>query len=474
MSQFSTPNMTPILRADAVHDPHRPTYHYLPARNWMNDPNGLIYWQGVYHLFYQYNPNGAFHGTIHWGHAASRDLVHWEDLPSALAPSPHGADAEGCYSGCAIINKGVPTFVYTGIEPEVQCLATSTDDLITWDKLAVNPVIAAPPPELDVTGFRDPFVWQQDGMWYLVLGSGLKDIGGAILLYSSSDLITWEYRGPLLVGQQEATGTMWECPNFFSLGDRHMLIISVIPDGNVRYFIGEYREGQLIPEVTDVLDFGTSFYAPQTFLDAQGRRIMFGWLREERSRAAQIAAGWSGVQSLPIIIEERAGVLSLQPAPEIELLRAQHTPVDVSTLHGGLTVLSGIQSQTLEILATIDPTETGAITLLIRRSPDGNEETRISYDASLQQISVDRQRSAVNVDSEDLLVAPCQVPTQGLLSLRIFLDHSVIEVFAGVHAYLSARIYPTKADSLGLAILTTTGIRLHALDIWEMQVLWAE
>jgi len=114
------------LRQSLAHDPHRPQYHFIAPGNWLNDPNGLIQWDGRYHMFYQYNPRGAFHGTIHWGHAVSDDLVHWTDLPIALAPTPGGHDAEGCWSGCAVDNGGVPTLIYSGVFPQTVCLATGS------------------------------------------------------------------------------------------------------------------------------------------------------------------------------------------------------------------------------------------------------------------------------------------------------------------------------------------------------------
>ena len=116
-------------RTQLAADHHRPLIHFSPPANWLNDPNGMIDWDGVFHLFYQYNPNGPLHGTIHWGHASSADLVHWTDHPIALAPTPGGPDAEGCWSGCAVDNNGTPTFVYTGVNPQTVCLAVSADDL---------------------------------------------------------------------------------------------------------------------------------------------------------------------------------------------------------------------------------------------------------------------------------------------------------------------------------------------------------
>lgn len=211
------------MRAALRDDPHRPIYHFVAPANWLNDPNGLIHRRGRYHLFYQYNPHGPFHGTIHWGHAASDDLVHWADLPIALLPTPGGADADGCWSGCAVDDHGVPTLVYTGLRGREQrtCLATGGDDLLRWEKYAGNPVIE-PPPGLDLVGFRDHSVWREGDDWYQVIGAGLRDVGGTVLLFRSPDLRSWEYLRPILTGDLRrrepfSTGSMWECPDLFPL-----------------------------------------------------------------------------------------------------------------------------------------------------------------------------------------------------------------------------------------------------------------
>src|ERR1051325_4638830 len=156
-------------------DPHRPRYHFLPPSNWMNDPNGLIQWRGRYHMFYQYNPYAAVWGNISWGHAVSDDLVHWEDLPVALTPDADGVDANGCYSGIAVDNNGVPTIVYTGVRGpnELACIATGDDELISWQKYPGNPVIQSTPPGIDLVAYRDHSVWREDGMWYQVVGAGI-------------------------------------------------------------------------------------------------------------------------------------------------------------------------------------------------------------------------------------------------------------------------------------------------------------
>jgi beta-fructofuranosidase len=180
------------LRFNLVNDPNRPLYHFVAPANWMNDPNGCFFWKGQYHLFYQYNPQGPLWGNIHWGHAVSPDLVHWRDCPVALRPSRNGPDKDGCWSGCVVNDKGTPTAFYTGIEPQTVCVATSTDDLVTWRQQS-TPVIDGPPSVFEWTGFpsitghpsadfRDPFVWREAGRWYLLIGAGLREKGGADVL----------------------------------------------------------------------------------------------------------------------------------------------------------------------------------------------------------------------------------------------------------------------------------------------------
>jgi beta-fructofuranosidase len=308
-------------------DPDRPQCHFLPPAAWMNDPNGPIWHNAEYHLYYQHNPKAAKWDTMHWGHAASRDLLHWKHLPIALAPTPGGPDKDGCFSGCAVVDSGRPTLIYTGVRPEVQCLATS-DDWVTWTKHPRNPVIAAPPPGIDTPGFRDPHVWREGNEWLLLVGAGFRGVGGTALLYSSRDLVEWTYLKPLLTGKIDprlkggdvARGEMWECPDFFPVGDKWLLIVSTM--GKVLYWLGRWKDRAFTPEQEGVLVHGC-YYAPKSCLAADGRRrLIWGWLREERSQEAQLAAGWSGVMSLAAAPSlGRDGGLRLAPAAEYAKLR---------------------------------------------------------------------------------------------------------------------------------------------------------
>ncbi len=478
-------------RAVLAGDPHRPQYHFLPPANWMNDPNGLIEWNGQVHLFYQYNPHGAFHGTIHWGHAVSRDRVHWQDLPIALAPTPGGPDAEGCWSGCAVDDHGIPTFVYTGVMPQVVCLATGSPDLVVWTKPAHNPVIDGPPAWLRGPSggdFRDPFIWRAGDVWHLIIASHDGSAGGCVLLYRSPDLVHWEYAGVLLAGDARVvepiwTGTIWECPNLLDFGDRQALIISMQGQPNklmyAFYHTGQLRGATFHPNPPRILAHGgagEALYAPQVTRLADGRYLLFGWLREGRSDAQCLAAGWSGVMSLPLFVTlQPDGVLALQPDPALRQLRDRHWHWDAAGLAADQDqLLSGVAGDCLEIIATFAPERGGEFGLKVRCSPDGREYTCICVRGD--QLVIEREHASLDADvHRDDCTAPLAAAPGEPVTLHIFLDRSVIEVFADEgRTLLTGRIYPTLADSLGVALFSRgDSARLQSLDIWTMKSIHA-
>jgi beta-fructofuranosidase len=457
----------------------------------MNDPNGLIYWKGYYHLFYQYVPNDPPWEAKHWGHAVSTDLVHWINLPVALAPTPGGPDQDGCFSGCAVDHNGVPTLIYTGVNGNQQlpCLATSPDDLITWQKYPSNPVIATPPQDLDLIAFRDHALWKEGTAWYQLVGAGIKGVGGTVLLYRSPDLLEWEYMYPLYTGDRNCsepvwTGSMWECPDFFALEDKAVLVVSVYDDsrfrqgvykGSLHYavaFIGDYTHHTFTPLTQGIVDCGGYFYAPQTMLDPRGRRLQFGWLWEGRSDAAQWAAGWAGVMSLPRVLSLSVdNMLRIEPAPELEQLRGTHLCLkDLSVLPTSMTQFREIQGDCLEIQVEFIPDEATELSVGVRCASEGAEQTLICYDRLHGMLLIDRQRSSLSADVErDIRTGPLALAAGESLFLHIFLDRSVIEVFANSRLCMSSRIYPSRTDSSGVGFFAHGGsARIKALDIWEM------
>lgn len=439
-------------------DPQRPVAHFTPQINWMNDPNGLIHWRGNYHLFYQYNPDRAAWGNIHWGHAVSKDLIHWKYLPIALAPSPDGPDAGGCFSGCAVQNGDEVALLYTGVYPEVQCLAVNRSaDLTKWQKHPV-PVIPAPPDGLKVEGFRDTCIWREGGEWCMTIGSGITGAGGAVLLYRSPDLKQWEYLGILYQGDAQAreplwTGTMWECPSFFQLGEKWVLVISACCVESALYtlyFTGQYRDNHFIPDVGPrLLDFGAAgcFYAPQTFLDEHGRRLMIGWLREGRSVEAQLQAGWSGTMSLPRVLTLGAdGSLCCTPVEETKRLRGGDRPWQAGELCGGRA----------ELLLEGEPGNTWCgVRLAV--SETAPERIEIGYDPETGSVVVD-----CTAVGGTLSRCPYSL-SEATVRLHVFVDGSVIEVFVEDRLPIATRFYVADPGALRV-----WGVGSAAINMWRI------
>jgi beta-fructofuranosidase len=268
---------------------------------------------------------------------------------------------------------------------------------------------------------------------------------------------------------------MWECPDFFPLGDRHVLVVSVWDYDRTLYsvyFTGTYAEHKFAPEHLHRLDFGASFYAPQSLRDAQGRRIMWGWLREEREPQAHVAAGWAGVMSLPRVLSLRSdGMLDMRPAPELTALRGSHYQLrDVDLKPEGSGLPTGLRGDTLEIVAEFDPSEAAAIGLAVRTAPDRSEQTRVSYDPIHQRLAIDSSESSMSAEAQGgAHSGPLVLSSGETLRLQVFLDRSVVEVFGNERVCVTSRVYPSRADSLGVELFAHGGAaRLISMDGWEM------
>lgn len=471
--------------AELAADPRRPRYHLLPPANWMNDPNGPIFRNGQYHMFYQYNPNGAYWGDMHWGHAVSPDMVHWRHLPVALAPTPGGPDAGGCFSGSALADGDQVAVLYTGVVwapeseatsrngvhslRESQCLAIGTGkDLTTWTKVPA-PVIAAPPAGLDVTGFRDPAPWRHGDAWYLEVGSGIRGQGGAVLLYRSTDLHHWEYLHLLAYGSVAgqaasdpvAAGDMWECPDFFPLGRKHVLIHST--QGKAFWQSGEFDPVALVfhAERGGILDYG-AYYAPKSQLDGSGNRILWGWILETRPEAEYRAAGWAGVMSLPRLLTlDENGDLQIEPARQVESLRGKHQRLRLSGSDDAdrrslarMLVEDGCGEILCSFYRGADPLELA----LVAPQAGGPPWLTCRYDPSRPgEILIDGQPIALGGDAN----RPAE--------LRIYLDGSVIECFVNRRGAVTRRFYAPGASAPAIAVrIAGSLVNLADLSMWEL------
>ena len=459
-------------------DEHRPQYHALPPAAWTNEPHGLIFWKGEYHLFYQKNPAGPYWGQIQWGHMASKDLVHWTHMPVALIPEP-GVDQQGCWSGSTTINREVPTIIYTGGDGQKAtiCIATSQDGMRSWKKYLGNPVIAAPPIGLHVKEFRDPFVWNEGDVFYMIIGSGITDVGGTALLYKSQDMIHWQFLKPLLVGDKKDSGVFWEMPVFGKVGDKHVLIVTEVPARD-SYWIGTWRNETFIPDsVTPArLEIVNHYLSPSIRLDQQGRLVAIGIIPETRQRSEVFAAGWAHVYGLPRVMALSSdGRLRQEPLPELAVLRESHQRFDdVLVSSDAANVLHGLEGDSLEIVAEFTECKAQRFGLKLRRSPEALEETTIFYDTFDQSLNIDRGRSSTNPAVEcNVRGGRFELGPEESLTLHVFLDHSVVEVFVNGRATFTSRIYPTRPDSRGVDVFAEGGVvRLKSLDVWSMKSIW--
>jgi beta-fructofuranosidase len=454
-------------------DPLRPRFHFLPPAGWMNDPNGPLFHNGRYHLFYQYNPQAAVWGHIQWGHAVSRDMIHWSHEPIALAPTPGGVDADGVFSGTAVVEGDTVHMLYTGVRKsplaqatikdghppllETQCIATARDDgLLRWNKRPA-PVIAAPPAGLAVNGFRDPSPWRQGDGWCMLLGSGIAGRGGAILLYRSRDLLSWDYAG--IFAERSAGGAfdtydpweVWECPEFFPLGDRHVLIFSA--RGRAYWQSGRFDEATLRfhPERSGILDQG-SFYAPKTQRDADGNRILWGWVQETRPEAEHRAAGWAGMMALPrVLILDADGMLRQAFLPALVALRGPERR------HGAdrpAALPIGPCCAEVEIVAQAGERD---FTILLSGEAEDAAWLSIAYLGAQRMLQIEGRM----VDLGD--------ETPGALHLRLFVDGSVVELSVNDRILWTRRFYYSGPQRTPILRVEDAAASVRTIRIWPVR-----
>jgi len=475
------------LQKRLASDPRRPQYHLLPAANWMNDPNGPIFWNGLYHMFYQYNPHAAVWGDMHWGHAVSPDTIHWKHLPIALSPTPGGPDAAGCFSGTAVVDRGVVTVLYTGVVSapedqatikdgprsyrESQCLATSTDpELKTWFKLPA-PVIRKPPVDLEVTGFRDPSPWRKGDSWYMTVGAGMPHKAGEVLLYRSADLRHWDYQH--LVAQGEgagdeksdpvASGDMWECPDLFPLDGMHVLIYST--QGKVHWQSGHLDESAMKfkPERSGILDYG-SYYAAKSQLDEHGNRILWGWITESRPVEEYRAAGWAGMMSLPRVLSlDPDGRLRMEVSPAAHVLRQREQTCNSGVNDGkGAAQLGAMKIENCcgEIHCVLRP-GSEPVTLSLVGTQAGQE-----LPDPLVRLKIDpRSPDQVFVDEQAI-----PIPGSGrhAVEVHIYLDGSVAEIILNRIVAHTKRFYCKGPQAPSVALRLQGHAHDLRVSMWQI------
>ncbi|MFD8305179.1 glycoside hydrolase family 32 protein [Streptomyces sp. NPDC059690] len=467
-------------------DVHFPMAHLRPPRNWVNDPNGLVFHDGHYHVSYQYNPHGATHANMHWGHFRSRDLLTWEPLPIALSPTPAGVDADGCFSGNAVSDGDRIVAFYSAHREDrspqhqpVTC-AVSHDGGQTFSPRGETVIQAWPD---GCTMYRDPYVWREGDGWRMLVGAALSDGSAAALQYDSPDLESWTCRGPFVArppepieGTEQSTGDGWECPQYLpASGGLGALIFGTWtePTGPMRVaaLIGEEHDGQFKAGPPMWADHGPDFYAPALLRAPGGRWLLWGWSWEARDQAWAVAGGWAGVLTLPREIHvDGDGTLRQRPATELLALRGEHTVHAGGAIHGPEPVDLGVVGRAFDLTARLEPTAEAGLRVLT--TPDGSEYLDIRLDVDAGELVVDRDRASLNNRAHGgSYRMPC--PTGGPVDLRVVVDHSIAEVFLTTTGQvLTLRFYPTGQGPWRLQARTAPGTRLgFTADGWDLNPL---
>lgn len=459
---------------DQIPRESRPVFHLTPYVGWMNDPNGFSYYRGQYHLFYQYNPYDTEWDCMHWGHAVSHDLLHWTYLPAAMAPEEN-YDSFGCFSGSAIeLKDGRQLLMYTGVRKDagvnakdiqVQCLAVG--DGLDYKKIENNPVLDASvlPAGKSVNDFRDPSIWrEEDGTYRCVVATCDEKRLGSLLLFRSDDGFKWEFES-ILIENDGRLGMMWECPALFKLDGKDVLLVSpqdMLPDGFEYHngngtvcMIGTFdeKEKKFIPEHDQAIDYGIDFYAPQTILTPDGRRVMIGWMQnwdtckltgyEERK--------WCGQMSLPRELHIVNGRLYQQPIRELALYRSHKVEYKDVNFTGDLT-LDGIEGRKLELdirLRAADP-EKSYHKFSLRFAQNDKFYSVLSFRPYESLLKIDRKFSGSRrayIHQRRAQVAQ----KDGEIHLHVILDRFSVEVFINDGEQVMTATILTDTDAQGVS-----------------------
>lgn len=448
----------------------RPKFHLSVRTGWMNDPNGFSYYNGKYHMFYQYHPYESKWGPMHWGHAVSSDLLHWEYLPAALAPD-EAYDQDGCFSGSALtLPDGKHLLMYTGVvkehhkndifyEVQTQCLAVGNG--MDYEKYEQNPVIDEKnlPKGASRYDFRDPKIWQKkDGTYRCVVGNCSADGSGQILLFSSPDAFKWSFE-KVLVDNGNRFGKMWECPDFFELDGNWVLLTSpqdMLPEGfeyhngnGTLCLIGKFDDetDTFIPHHDQTIDYGIDFYAPQTILAPDGRRIMIGWMQNWDACSIRTSEEpWFGQMSVPRRLFLKNGRLYQEPIEELNSMRCNKVSYQ-NVLFSDIIRLDGIEGRKIDMELILRPGDTQKIyqKFAVRFAQNEQFYTSLSFRPHESILKIDRKFSG----SRRAIIHQrrCKVNyTNNELKLRLILDRFSAEVFVndGEHV-LTATMYTEQA-----------------------------
>ena len=495
-------------------DPVRPIYHFCNPDGRLNDPNGLCFWQGRWHLFYQAFPPED--PRPHWAHAVSDDLIHWRDLPYAIYPHPE----HGCWSGASLVDGDRVIVHYYGHQTGNVSAISRDPLLLNWQKVPGG----IPEPKVNELSqpFRvyDPCIWKKDGAYYSLSGGTLPTGPRGLqrranFLFRSEDLETWEYLHPFVEDDLfSANGDDGACPYFWPIGDKYMLLYYSHRNGG-QYLLGDYDQARdkLIARDYGRFNFGASWpggiHAPSATPDGKGGLIAIfnvnwgmpspGWSEEERQ--IRHFGCWEGQQlmSLPRRLSlSTSGDVQIEPAGDIESLRGRHTQIADCTIKGNSEIVfDQVSGNAIELSLEVETNGAPLIELDVLRSPDQQEYTRIAFyrdrsvkpletgsaagtppnnEGTYSLVALDSSHASIQPEarSRPPEIAPVFLALEENLKMRVFVDKSIVEVFVNGRQCLAVRVYPGRQDSVGVAMRAVgRDVRLVALDAWEMKSIYS-
>jgi beta-fructofuranosidase len=482
------------LRALMHSDPHRPIYHFVnPEGHAMPfDPNGAIYWNGKYHLGYIYQSRKRGKSEHVWGHAVSTDLFHWSLYPDMLNVQD-GDIEKGIFSGGAFLSKdSVPHIMYHGEGASANLVAYSTDpDLKVWKKFDGNPVLKT----TEGGNPRDPkggkyTAWDPEGWYDKKSGNYYQISGGNIAgFFKSKDMYKWEYLGDLI----DPKNTMRDpsedlsCPDMFTIGSKSVLLF-ISHNIGTQYYIGDFANDKFSVQKHGRMNWpGGTFFAPEQLVDNKGRNIIWGWVLERKPKHLK-DFGWSGIMSLPRVLTLSASnEMQINPPAEVKALRTTSVKESINRLAPGAETLLKSAGSSVEIEVELTGGSKSSYGVKVFCSPDGREETVIRYDPVAKELVIDFVKSAVSgpvkmithVIMEPTLPgfppsvseqrAPFELKPGETLKLNIFLDRSIIEVFANGRQCVTQVVYPELEVSKQIKLFSgQEAVTVKKLQVWQM------
>ncbi|KAH7110722.1 glycosyl hydrolase [Dactylonectria macrodidyma] len=465
-------------------DTLRPQFHYTQYQGWINDPAGLSQWQGHHHLFSQFNPDAPLWGPMYWSHAESVDAVHWRELPVALAPknASNAGDTSGRFTGSAVVddldgNKlhliftdYTDTAYHPGAVQEVVSSATSADG-VRFDLDPSNPIIAGPPTGAPAF-FRDPKVFHDptDNSWKMAIGSS-NGVSGSVQLYRSTDLVSWSHVGVLYTGDG-STGTVWECPNFFPLGDKWVLFYG----GNALgwYETGTYDGSVFTSEKRGLIDAGPDSYAMQWYQDASGRDLAITWMGNwPTSKWPSRVNGWAGSQSVTreLFLRDDGGLGSRPIAALDELASGPAKKLGQQSVDSAGLAVGSTTAARLQVAVDLGATVAASFTISLFKST--SESVLLTYTTANRTLTLDTTNAGYGQAGTWQAVVADSAKNEDKLTLDIFIDRSSLEVFAGDGTVMTANVWPRYQESKDITIVGHQGtVAFESIDLTPLGSSW--